>query len=57
MILTAIPVVIVFSLCYAATRFEDLSSIFRHALSFGGWLSFAMILVLGITELMQWYLR
>jgi len=57
MIFTAIPVVMVFSLCYAATRFEDLRSIFRHALYFGGWLSFAMILVIGIMELIQWYLR
>ena len=57
MILTAIPVVIVFSLCYAATRYEDLQSIFRHAYHFGGWLVFAMILVFGIMEVIQWYLR
>ena len=57
MILTAIPIVIVFSLCYAATRYEELSSIFRHALYFGGWLTFAMILVAGVMELFQWYLR
>jgi hypothetical protein len=54
MILTAIPVVILFSLCYAATRYEDGDSIFRHALYFGGWLTFAMLLVVGITELMYW---
>ena len=57
MIYTAIPVVIVFSLCYAATRYEDLRSIFRHALYFGGWLAFAMILVMALMESMQWYLR
>ncbi|MDR0327673.1 MAG: hypothetical protein LBI05_05180 [Planctomycetaceae bacterium] len=57
MILTAIPFVVVFSICYAATRFEDLRSIFRHALYFGGWLTFAMILVVGILEAIQWYLR
>jgi len=57
MILTAIPIVILFSLCYAATRYEDLSSIFRHTLYFGGWLTFAMILVAGIMELIQLYLR
>jgi len=50
MIFTAIPVVIVFSLCYAATRYEDMQSIFRHALYFGGWLLFAMLLVVGIME-------
>jgi len=57
MILTAIPVVILFSLCYAATRYEDWDSIFRHALYFGGWLAFAMLLVVGITELMYWSLH
>jgi hypothetical protein len=57
MILSAIPVAIVFSLCYAATRYEDLGSIFRHACYFGGWLTFAMMLVLGIMEVIQWYLR
>ena len=57
MILVAIPVVIVFSLCYAATRYEDLRSIFRHAVYFGGWLMFAMILVIGILEVIQMYLR
>jgi len=57
MIYASIPVVMVFSLCYAATRHEDLRSIFRHALYFGGWLMFAMLLVVGILELIQWYLR
>jgi len=57
MILTVIPVVILFSLCYAATRFEELGSIFRHALYFGGWLSFSMFLVVGIMEVIQLYLR
>lgn len=57
MIVTAVPVVIVFSLCYAATRFEDWRSIYRYALYFGGWLSFAMLLVIGILETIQWYLR
>ena len=57
MILASIPVVIVFSICYAATRFEDVRSIFRHALYFGGWLMFAMILVVGMMEVIQLYLR
>jgi len=57
MILTAIPVIILFSLCYAATRYEDLRSIFRHAIYFGGWLTFAMILIVGIMEVIQRYLR
>jgi uncharacterized membrane protein YidH (DUF202 family) len=57
MILTAIPLVMVFSLCYAATRFEDLQSIFRHTLYFGGWLMFAMVFVIGIVELIYLYLH
>ena len=57
MIFASIPVVILFSLCYAATRHEDLRSIFRHALYFGGWLTFAMVLVVGIMEVIQLYLR
>jgi hypothetical protein len=57
MILTAIPVVIAFSLCYAATRFEDLRSIVRHAFYFGGWLSFAMLLVIAIMEVIQMSIR
>ena len=57
MIFSAFPVVVAFSLCYAATRYEDLGLIFRHTLYFGGWLTFAMVLVIGITELIQWYLH
>ena len=57
MLFASIPVVIVFSLCYAATRFEEVQSIFRHALYFGGWLTFAMVLVIGIMEVIQLYLR
>ena len=53
----AIPVIIVFSLCYAATRHEDLRLIFRHAAYFGGWLLFAMVVVIGIMELIHWYLH
>ncbi|MDR1477533.1 MAG: hypothetical protein LBJ00_01170 [Planctomycetaceae bacterium] len=31
MIYFAIPLIIVFSICYAATRHEDVDKIFRHA--------------------------
>jgi len=57
MIFTAIPVVVLFSLCYAATRFEDPRLIYQHAVYFGWWLLFAMMVVVGIMEAMQWYLR
>jgi hypothetical protein len=49
--------VIVFSLCYAATRYEDLRSIVRHTLYFGGWLTFAIILVIALMELIQCAIR
>jgi hypothetical protein len=57
MIFTDIPIIIVFSLCYAATRHEDIRLIFRHATHFGGWLTFAMLLAIGIMELIYWYLH
>ena len=57
MILVVIPLVIVFSLCYAATRYEDLQSIFRHACYFGGWLMFAILLVFGFMEAVYWYIH
>jgi hypothetical protein len=57
MIFASIPVVVLFSLCYAATRYEDSRSIFQHAVYFGGWLMFAMIVIIGVLEVIQWYLR
>jgi hypothetical protein len=57
MIFTAIPIVILFSLCYAATRYEDMRSIFRHTVFFGGWLTFAMVLTIAIMELVYWHLH
>ncbi|MDR3234075.1 MAG: hypothetical protein LBT46_10510 [Planctomycetaceae bacterium] len=57
MILAAIPVIIAFSLCYAATRHENVQAIFKHAASFGGWLMFAFVLVAVILELVYRYLH
>lgn len=51
MIFIAIPLIIVFSLCYAATRHEDMKLIVAHAARFGGWLAFFMVLTIGIMEL------
>ena len=50
MIYASVPIVIAFSLCYAATRYEDWPSIYRHALYFGGWLTFAILVVLVLME-------
>ncbi|MDR2172388.1 MAG: hypothetical protein LBP59_19765 [Planctomycetaceae bacterium] len=52
----AIPMIIVFSICYAATRHEDLRKIFIHAAHFGGWLTFFLmlvVLILGIISRWQ----
>ncbi|MGL4595100.1 MAG: hypothetical protein ACRCUY_10260 [Thermoguttaceae bacterium] len=50
MIYCAIPLLIVFSLCYAATRHEDMNRIVPHAIRFGGWLAFFLILALMLME-------
>lgn len=44
----AIPLVIVYSLVYAATRHEDMKSIVAHASRFGGWLILLLVVVYGI---------
>ncbi|MDR2763352.1 MAG: hypothetical protein LBB88_12170 [Planctomycetaceae bacterium] len=48
MIYIAIPLIIAFSICYAATRHEDLGRIFIHAAKVGGWLAFFLALVVFI---------
>ncbi|MDR3181969.1 MAG: hypothetical protein LBT89_03465 [Planctomycetaceae bacterium] len=45
MIFVSIPVIIAFSLCYTATRHEKMQEIIKHAVRFGGWLTFAFVLV------------
>lgn len=57
MIFCAIPLILVFSLCYAATRHEDIELIVPHALRFGAWLAFFMALVVGIMAFISWYLH
>ncbi|MDR3111483.1 MAG: hypothetical protein LBU65_17565 [Planctomycetaceae bacterium] len=46
----SIPLVILFSLCYAGTRHENISAIVRHAAHFAGWTFFAMVVVVLIIE-------
>jgi hypothetical protein len=57
MIFAAIPLVIAFAFCYAATKHEDMKSILKHAASFGGWLTFFVILVAVILELIYRHLH
>ena len=53
MIYFAFPLIVVFSLGYAATRHEEMKLIIPHALRFGGWLTFFLVLVIGILELLN----
>ena len=46
------PLLVGVSLVYAATRHEDLRSILRGALSFGGWTAVFMIGVAALLELL-----
>jgi hypothetical protein len=45
MIYCAIPLIIIFSICYAATRHEDVRKIFPHAAVVCGWLFFFFVLL------------
>jgi Ca2+/H+ antiporter len=53
MIFAAIPLIIVFSLCYAATRHEEMKYIIPHAAYFGGWLAFFLVISIVLMELLQ----
>jgi hypothetical protein len=44
--------IIVFSLCYAATRHEDLHKIFVHAAKVAGWLMLFLALVIFMLNIM-----
>lgn len=57
MIFCAIPLIVVFSLCYAATRHEEMRLILPHAARFGFWLAFFLALVVGIMELLYRYIH
>ncbi|MDR1053223.1 MAG: hypothetical protein LBL39_03520 [Planctomycetaceae bacterium] len=55
MIYYVIPLIIIFSICYAATRHEDLRKIFPHAAWICGWLLFFFALVCIILQVVAWY--
>ncbi|GHT24059.1 hypothetical protein FACS189419_08760 [Planctomycetales bacterium] len=57
MIFVSIPVIIVFSLCYAAARHEDMRAIIKHAAHFGGWLTFSVLLIAVMLEILHRYLH
>ncbi len=57
MIFCALPLIFIFSLCYAATRHESMSLILPHAARFGGWLTAFMVLVVILMELAYRYIH
>jgi hypothetical protein len=50
-----LPLVIVVSLVYAATRHEQPALIFRHALRIGVWIVGFMVVVFLVLVLMSWW--
>lgn len=50
----ALPLVIVVSLVYAATRHEAMPPILRHALRIGGWILCFMAIVFVVLLLLSW---
>ena len=57
MIFCSIPLIVVFSLCYAATRHERMDLILAHAARFGGWLAFFLVLVVAVMEVFYRYIH
>ncbi len=51
MIFCAIPLIVVVSLCYAATRHETMNLILPHAVRFGASLAFFLVAVVLVMEL------
>ncbi|MGL4941697.1 MAG: hypothetical protein ACRC46_00715 [Thermoguttaceae bacterium] len=53
----SIPLVIAFSVCYAATRHERIDLIFRHATRFAITSFVAMAAAAAVLELLAWWMR
>jgi hypothetical protein len=50
----ALPLIVIISLVYAATRHEESGHILSHAARFGGWVAGFMGMVLGVLALISW---
>lgn len=50
----AAPLVVSVSLAYAATRHEQPAEILAHAVRFGGWIVFFMVLIFGVLQALSW---
>ena len=51
----ALPLVVVVSLVYAATRHEDLGPILSHALRIGAWIVVFMVVVFLVLLAVDWW--
>jgi len=54
MLIFVLPLIIIFSLCYAATRHEEMHLILHHAARFGGWLTFFILIAIVVLESLHW---
>ena len=52
----AVPLIVTVSLVYAATRHEESGPILLHAARIGVWILGFMVVILGILQLISWWL-
>ena len=53
----ALPLVVVVSLVYAATRHEEMGPILSHAIRIGAWIVGFMAIVFAVLFVMAWWAR
>jgi hypothetical protein len=51
----ALPLIVVVSLVYAATRHEEMAPILSHAIRIGGWIVSFMAIVFAVLFVMAWF--
>jgi hypothetical protein len=51
----ALPLVVVVSLVYAATRHEEMPAILSHAIRIGGWIVAFMVIVFVVLLVLTWF--
>jgi len=51
----ALPLIVVVSLVYAATRHEEMGPILAHAIRIGGWIVSFMAIVFAVLFVMAWF--
>lgn len=50
----ALPLIVVVSLVYSATRHEEMGPMLGHAVRFAAWIVVFMIIVLGVLLMITW---